>query len=335
MSYAEDLMKEIKEDKPAEDKPVETPVEEPKPEDKPEDKPAEDKPEDTPVEEPNPEDKPEDSPEDKPEDSPEDKPEDKPAKPDLSTLSKEEKAQHAFKRQLAKQASKYESIISQMNGKFESLAAELEAVKKAKAAPEEIKTRSDFTSDDDYISYLAEQKVNGIMAQKEAKEAEARAEQAKKDQEAAEARQAQEQAAKTFNDNCSAAFDEEGLKSFNANLKRAADNGLAELLDEAPAVRDFVFQNPDGPIVLNEMLENKDSFIRVMRHGGDPMTAVIEMHDLSKEIKSRAAKPGNTIEFPQPKKMPPIGKPGAKQGGHAASMWESDEGLIDFVRKHK
>ena len=334
MSYAEDPTKEIKEENPAEDKPVETPVEEPKPEEKPEEKP-----EDTPAEDPKPEEKPEDTPEDKPEDkpedTPEDKPEDKPAKPDLSTLSKEEKAQHAFKRQLAKQASKYESIISQMNTRFDSMSAELEAIKKAKAAPEEIKTRTDFDSDDEYISFLAEQKVNGIMAKKEAKEAEERAERAKKDQEAAEARQVQEQAARTFNDNCSAAFDEEGLKSFNANLKRAVDNGLAELLDEAPAVRDFVFSNPDGPIVLNEMLENKDAFIRVMRHGGDPMTAVIEMHDLSKEIKSRASKPDNSIEFPQPKKMPPIGKPGAKQGGHAASMWESDEGLIDFVRKHK
>ena len=35
----------------------------------------------------------------------------KPAKPDLSTLSKEEKAQHAFQRQLARQKEKYEASI--------------------------------------------------------------------------------------------------------------------------------------------------------------------------------------------------------------------------------
>ena len=332
MSYAEDLMEEIKKDLPlAPEETREEPKEEPEtPKEEPE---APGEGQETPPAAPEDE-RGTDTPpgEEKPAEEPPEA-QDKP-KPDLSTLSKEEKAQHAFKKQLQKQASKYEAIISQMNGKFDSLQAELEAVKKAKAAPEEAKTRSDFENDDDYISYLAEQKVNGIMAQKEAKEAEERAEKARKDQEEADARRLQEQAAQTFNENCAAAFDEDGLKAFNANLQRAVNNGLAELLDEAPAVRDFIFSNPDGPLVLKDMLDSKESFIRIMRNGADPMTAVIEMHDLAKEIKGRA-KPDNILELPVKKSMPPIGKPGAKQGGHAASMWESDEGLIDFVRKHK
>jgi hypothetical protein len=69
-----------------------------------------------------------------------------------------------------------------------------------------------------------------------------------------------------------------------------------------------------------------------MSRGGNPMSAIIEMHDLAKEIQTRAQAPAEE----KPKStMPNIGKPGAKQAGHAATMWESDEALLDYVRKHK
>lgn len=330
MSYAEELMKSW-EEKP-EDKPVETPA----PEEKPEEKPVE-----TPQEDPKPEDKPEEKPEEKPEDKPEDKPEEKPEdkpteppkeKPDLSNISQEEKAQHAFRRQLNKQASKYESIIAEMNSKFDTVSKELSELKKVNKANEPKKTREDFDSDDEFIDYLTQTRVESIMADRDSKAAEAKAEQDKKAKEEKEALEQQQQMADTFNQNCRAAFKDDAYNGFQANLKRAVDNGLAELLDQAPAVRDFVFQAPEGPLVLNEMLSDKGAFMRIMSRGGNPMSAIIEMHDLAKEIQTRAQAPAEE----KPKStMPNIGKPGAKQGGHAATMWESDEALIDYVRKHR
>lgn len=333
MSYAEELMKSW-EEKP-EEKPVETPAPEDKPEEKPEEKPVDTPPEDKP------EDKPEEKPEEnKPEDKPEDTSEDKPAeppkeKPDLSNLSQEEKAQHAFRRQLNKQASKYESIIAEMNSKFDTVSKELADLKKSKT-DEPVKTREDFPldkgGDDEYIKYLVKQGMDAERAEQAAKDAAAKAEQEKKAKEEQEALEQQRIAAETFNQNCRSAFKDEAYNGFQANLKRAVDNGLAELLDQAPAVRDFVFQAPEGPLVLNEMLSDKGAFMRIMSRGGNPMSAIIEMHDLAKEIQSRAQAPAEE----KPKStMPNIGKPGAKQAGHAATMWESDEALIDYVRKHR
>ena len=109
-------------------------------------------------------------------------------------------------------------------------------------------------------------------------------------------------------------------------------NGLADVLDEAPAVRDYIFSNPNGPAVLNEMLQNKDSFVRVMRLAANPMDAVIECHELARELASRVAEPAPA---PAPK-MPSIGKPGA--GGStrtAPDMYHDDASLIDFVRRHR
>lgn len=336
MAFADELIEKFKEDAPVEtsqnqqEPPQEAP-EDPNPsQDTPEDKPAPEGPETKPTE---------DNPEPKPEEKPEDKPEDKPEqpKPDLTNLSKEEKAQHAFKRQLAKQQSKYESIISEMNGRFDKVTAELEEIKKDKARAEKKPlTRDQFEYDDDFVKALVKEGMDEALAQKAADEAKQKAEQAKKDAEQAEIEEAQRRTAETFNENCRAAFKEpQAYAEFEAKLKKGVANGLAEFLDQAPAVRDYIFEQAEGPVVLNEMLTNKEAFVRVMSQGANPMAAYITMHDMAREIAARP--PQETPEeAPKPKStMPPIGKPGAKQSGSAGDMWTSDDALIDFVRKHK
>ena len=334
MSHVEELMKQW--EKP-EEKPVETPAPEEKPEEKPEDKPVE-----TPASEDKPEDKPAEKPvetpasEDKPEDKPEDKQDPKPKeKPDLSGITPEEKAQHAFRRQLGKQASKYEAIIADMNSKFESVTKELAEIKKQKAE-EPLKTRKDFPieegGDDEYINYLVNRGVDKKLAEQFAKDSAARAEQEKKDRETRELQEQMRQVTENFYSNCRNAFKDGEYDGFYKTLKKAEDNGLSEMLDEAPAVRDYIFQEPEGPVVLKEMLENKEAFVRIMSRGGNPMAAIIEMHDMARELREKSRR---QPEEPPRTQMPSIGKPGAKQAGHAATMWESDEALIDFVRKRK
>jgi hypothetical protein len=119
-------------------------------------------------EDPNP---PKDTPEDKPapegpetqntDTPPEDKPEEKPEqKPDLSQIPPEEKQAHAFRAQLAKQKSKYEQAIEEMKN---TVQGRIDELKKTMKKEEPRKTRKDFDSDDDYIDYLTEQRVNTIM----------------------------------------------------------------------------------------------------------------------------------------------------------------------------
>lgn len=323
-SYVQQVMDEP--DETPNSTPVETPVEQPQeqPQEAPQETPAE------PQEQPqgNP-------PEEQPQETP---PEPEKAHKDLSGISKEEKAQFAFRRQLAKQASKYESIIDEMKNTFGKQIEELKAGMNRK--PEEPpKTRADFPADaggdDAYIDYLTQR---GVKKELEARDAETRKlqqEQEEKQRELHEAQRAQQELAATFDANTKAAFrDEASYQDFQSKLRRGVQNGLAEILDEAPAVRDYVFSMPEGPVVLNEMLSNKDSFIRVMSRAAMPDIARIEMYELAREIRNRSQVPPQ--EAPQARNaMPPIGKPGAKQGGSSGSMWDSDEALINFARSHR
>ena len=339
MSYAEDLMNEFKEETPAaaeavvEEKPQqeETPVEN-KSEEWSHEAPAEWSKPGEPITAKE-DDKPAEEAEDQPKEEPtEEQPKEEPQpKPDLSKLTKEQKAEHAFQKQLAKQKAKYESSIDEIKKQFQSQIEDVKKQLEAKKAEEPVKRRDDFETDDEYIGYLTQRGVDQRMAQIDADNAKARAEQEAKDKAEAEAAEQQKQVAEYFNTNARNTFGDQ-YDEFEKTVQKGVANGLADVLDEAPAVRDYIFSNPNGPAVLNEMLQNKDSFVRVMRLAANPMDAVIECHELARELSTRKAEPAPA---PVPK-MPSIGKPGA--GGStrtAPDMYGDDQSLIDFVRKHR
>lgn len=255
----------------------------------------------------------------------------KPPKPDLSTLSKEEKAQHAFQRQLAKQRSKYESQIQAMHESFQKQFDDFRNEFKKSQPKEAPKTREDFESDDEYIKYLVKSQNDDYRAELDAKNAKEAEEKAAKDREQQEYVERQQALAGTFQDNCRAAFsDSESYGAFAAKVNKGISNGLGEILDNAPAIRDYIFGNPNGPAVLNEMLSSKESFVRVMRNAGSPMDAVIEMHEIAKEINGKK----NALVEPEASKarMPKIGKPGSKSGGARTDVFASDRDIINFIR---
>lgn len=339
MSFAESVMDEIKNEQPAaaeatvvEETPAENKSEEwsnepPKDWSKPseEPKPSEDE---KPTEETPAEDKPT---EDEPKPA-EDKPAEPQPKPDLSKLTKEQKAEHAFQRQLAKQKEKHKAEMEaqreELRKEFQS---QIDEIKKSVAKEEPVKTRNDFDSDDEFIDYLTQRGVDKRMAQIDADNAKAKAEADAKAKADAEVAEQQKQMADYFNTNAKQTFGD-GYAEFEKTVQKGVANGLADVLDEAPSVRDYIFSNPNGPAVLNEMLLNKESFVRVMRLAANPMDAVIECHELAREIASRKAEPAPA---PTPK-MPSLGKPGA--GGStrtAPDMYHDDASLIDFVRRHR
>lgn len=334
MSYLDKVSAEISGNTGSQEQPVETKVETPV------ETPKEDTPKvETPVE--TKEEPPKETPVETPVETKEEPPKDEPPKdtpkekPDLSQLSKEEKAEHAFKRQLSKQKEKYESQIKQMHESFQKQLDDFKAeVKKSTQPKEEPKMRKDFENDDDYIKYLTQQGVDARMAELDEKNAKERAEKEAKDKEEQEYAEQQKQLADTFQRNCKAAFqDEKQYGEFAKKVNKGIANGLGELLDQAPAIRDYLFYNQNGPMVLNEMLSSKDSFVRVMQNAGNPMEAVIEMHELARELKTKAATPVETQPVETPKQMmPKLGKPGAKSGGASTSIFGSDKDLIKFIR---
>lgn len=341
MSFAESVMEEIKNETPAaaeavvEEKPQqeETPVEN-KSEEWSHEAPAEWSKPGEPITAKE-DDKPAEEVEEQPKEEPTDEqPKEEPQpKPDLSKLTKEQKASHAFQRQLGKMKEKHKAELDEQRESMrKEFQQQLDEFKKSFQKTEEpVKKRDDFESDDEYIDYLTQRGVDKRMAQIDADNAKARAEQEAKDKAEAEAAEQQKQVAEYFNNNAKQTFGE-GYAEFESRVQKGVANGLADVLDEAPAVRDYIFSNPNGPAVLNEMLQNKDSFVRVMRLAANPMDAVIECHELARELASRVAEPAPA---PVPK-MPSIGKPGA--GGStrtAPDMYHDDASLIDFVRRHR
>ena len=93
-----------------------------------------------------------------------------------------ERATFSFKRQLKKEQDRHAAELADRDAKYNDLLKQVEDLKKQVAPKEKVKTREDFPEgeggDDAYIQYLAEQKVNAIMADRDAKDAERKAKEA-------------------------------------------------------------------------------------------------------------------------------------------------------------
>lgn len=250
---------------------------------------------------------------------------DKPAdKPDLTQVSKEAKAEHAFKRQLSKQKEKHEAELKELK---ETWQKQFDELKSSLTPKEPVKTRADFPDDDSYMSYLSGLQVEKIMAERDKKAAEesAKAEEERKAQQAIQ--EENDALSRTFGENSRRAFTGNDYTEYSAKVNKAIDNGLGELLDSVPAIRDYIFKNPEGPIVLNKMLSDRDAFVRVMCQT-DPTMMIIAAHELARES---VAPVQPVVE--ETHTVPHLGKPGARNASSdAGSMFGSDKSLMAYVR---
>lgn len=247
-------------------------------------------------------------------------------KKDLSAVSKQEKAEYAFRRQLAKQRDRYTADLKSRDDAIDSLRKEVEALKAAKA-PEQAKNRADFQTDDEYISYLAGRQVDSIMADRDAKAARAeqeRQEQARADQDKQELVAQQQD---LFRANVEQAIPADRLNRFKHDLKIAVDNGLGQVLDNAPMVRDYIFTSAEGPKVLERILGDRQAFLQVFGQR-DPMLALLEARDIAR------SQPVQVQDTTPKVVMPNLGKPGAggNGGGGVNAVLEDDNALIKFMR---
>lgn len=248
---------------------------------------------------------------------------------DTSSFTKAEKAQYAFRRQLEKQRNKYESQIKEIHDSFQKQFDDFKkelADSKPKEAP---KNRNDFGTDDEYISYLVKSQNDAYRKEMEENDAKGRAEKEAVQKAEQEAARQRDEMTGIFKDNIRKTFnDDKSFSEFSAKVNRGIENGLGEILDNAPAVRDYIFTNPNGVRVLDRMLSDKETFVRVMSNAGNPIAATIEMHEVAREIAAGS----------QPRSagtMPKIGKPGAKTGAGNVGIGGSDRDIIRFLRSRR
>ena len=311
-------------EEPKVETPVETPKEEPKVETKVE------TPVETPKEEPHKETSTEEPP--KADEPPKEK-------KDLSNLTKEEKAAFAFRKQLAKKESKFEEALKSRDAEIESLKKSIEELK----APKQVKKRKDFETDDEYINYLAADRVDEVLKQRDAKAAEekAKADQAAKEEQ--EENERRQEAINGFQESVKEAFtDEAQANTFRKNIATATKNGLGELLDSVPPIRTFLLENgTTGVRVLDKILSDRNTFGRVFKPNNDPVSMLIELHAIAHEVNdvsrnvsqnvSQAEVQTQTSTEVTPKKQA-IGRPGqGGQGGAPGELHGRD--LILHMRK--
>ena len=255
-----------------------------------------------------------------------------------SEFTPQERADHAFKRQLAKQKEKYEKELKERDEKFAEMQKQLDDLRKQTAPKAPKKTRDQFKDDEDYLEYLADEraaaKLKELMAERDQKDAETAKQRAEEEERTrAEEAQVAEQR-QLFVQNAENAFsgDEGRKKEFFSNVAYAHEHGLGEVLDRAPVAADFLMYNPSGPIVFEKMLSDRTTFDKIFTeyNARNPMSMFMTLNSIAESLKSAPS-----VQQPPaaPKPTVHIGKPGKQTAGvQAPDIFSDDDAMLAYLR---
>ena len=176
-----------------------------------------------------------------------------------SQFSHEEQMTYSFKRQLAKQRSKYEKQIADLQKQWEERFDKLE--NPAKYAP---KTRKDFEYDDDYVKYLANEQVNAAL---EAKIAEYQKQQEEEQRQA----QVDEEYRNMLDKTVKSIYNTpEAEKDWRAKVNEGMKAGLGSLIDGDQDLSNYIIFSPIGPKIMYELATNKKTVQDIFTIGMTP-----------------------------------------------------------------
>lgn len=176
-----------------------------------------------------------------------------------SQFSHEEQMTYSFKRQLAKQRSKYEKQIEDLKKQWEERFDKLE--NPAKYAP---KTRKDFEYDDDYVKYLANEQVNAAI---EAKIAEYQKQQEEEQRQA----QVDEEYRNMLDKTVKSIYNTPELeKDWREKVGEGMKAGLGSLIDGDQDLSNYIIFSPIGPKIMYELATNKKTVQDIFTIGMTP-----------------------------------------------------------------
>ena len=225
-----------------------------------------------------------------------------------SQYSHEEQMTYSFKRQLAKQRSKYEKQLADMQRQWEERFDKLE--NPAKYAP---KTRKDFEYDDDYVKYLANEQVHAAIEAKIAEYQKQQEEEQHQAQVDAEYRNMLDKSVKSIYNTPEAEAD------WRAKVGEGMKAGLGAVIDSDQDLSNYIIFSPIGPKIMYELATNKKAVQDIFTIGMTPDGRAIprspgdrmrKMEELAERL-SRTDINNNRTNV-QPVK--PIGKPRNQQG---------------------
>lgn len=251
-----------------------------------------------------------------------DKPE--PDKKDKSQYSDMEKAEYSFRKQLSKQKQKYENMMAEQNKAFEEMKSRLEKLEN----PEKYKNklRNDFETDDQYIDYIVQQRMQKFFDEENQKNAKL------KEEEAAELEH--QEAINTNIVNCFKTEAEQ--KDYYTVVKNAFDHGLEALMDKEGMVAEYIMKSANGPKILYELAKDPNK-VKQIYGQMDPQSRFFELKMLEREILSRPVEPVAPAVAPAPVQQnpnlaKPVGTPGLAKG-NTKDMFEDKDDLRAFLRR--
>lgn len=174
-----------------------------------------------------------------------------------------EKAQYSFHKQFARQKAKHEQEIANLREEFSKrLAEEIDKVKNpAKYAP---KTRKDFEYDDDYVKYLANEKVNEVLEAKIAEYTKQQEEEQRQAQVDEEYRNMLDKTVKSIYNT------PESEKDWRAKVGEGMKAGLGSLIDSDNDLSNYIIFSPIGPKIMYELATNKKTVQDIFTIGMTP-----------------------------------------------------------------
>lgn len=176
-----------------------------------------------------------------------------------SQFSHEEQMTYSFKRQLAKQRTKYEKQIADLQKQWEERFDKLE--NPAKYAP---KTRKDFEYDDDYVKYLANEQVNAALEAKIAEYTKQQEEEQRQAQVDEEYRNMLDQSVKSIYNT------PESEKDWREKVGEGMKAGLGSLIDGDQDLSNYIIFSPIGPKIMYELATNKKTVQDIFTIGMTP-----------------------------------------------------------------
>lgn len=250
---------------------------------------------------------------------------------DKSALSDLDKATYSFRRQLSKQKSKYESQISDLEARLKKLET---------PAPER-KYRDAFKTDDEYIGYLTEERVNALM---EAKMAEMQ----KNFEEQQERLRQDQEHNKEIEEGINSWFPDDKRYEYQRAVEDAFGKGLSDLLEQEKNVLEYLHQTPNSSRILYEMATNPEVVQNIFNQR-NPLFRLMAVRDLENKLVSEK----DSFMKPTPTPAPstetvapaapapvnnnlakPIGRPGAENKTQPDIILGGDDSkLKEMLRK--
>lgn len=245
------------------------------------------------------------------------------------------RATYSFRRQLSKEKEKHERELKERDEKLAALEKKIEEMTAGiNKAPE--KTRLDFKTDEEYMDYLTEKKARAMFAERDKDEADRRAKEAEEAAKKKAEEEENEREHEAWMENVNAAFggDTKRQQEFIAKVQYANKNGLGEILDNCPVASDYVLHNPKGPLVLEKLINDKETLLRVFgQKGASALDIYYELRNVERELSAQPAPAPAPAAATPSNRMPHLGRPGKQAGsGAQPDIFADRDAMRSFIR---